>query len=54
MVQEHHGDINFVFRVLSFPARQTLGPFVSMLSVCPLASSIEPVDRFHDIRISYI
>jgi hypothetical protein len=28
------------FRILFFPARQTLAPCLSMLSVCPLASSI--------------
>jgi len=34
------------FGILSFPARQALGHCLSMLSVCPLASSIKLVDQF--------
>jgi hypothetical protein len=34
------------FRIFSFPARQPLAPCLSMLSVCPLASTIVPVDWF--------
>ena len=44
-MQELHGDVKFCI-LQSFPARQALGPCLSMLSVCPLASSIEPVDWF--------
>jgi len=34
------------FKILSLPARQVLGPCLSMLSACPLACSVKPVDQF--------
>jgi len=45
--QEHYGDITFCVLV-SFPFQEDKAsvPCLSMLAVCPLASSIEPVDWF--------
>ena len=44
--QEHYGDITFcILESFPFQEDKALGSFPSMMSVCPLASSIEPVDR---------
>jgi len=45
--QEHYGDIIFcILESFTFQEDKALDSCLSMLSVCPLASSIEPVDRF--------
>jgi len=45
--QEHFGDIKIcILESFFFLEGKAFGSCPSMLSVCPVASSIEPVDRF--------
>jgi hypothetical protein len=45
--QEHCGDINFcILEYFSFQEDKALGSCPSMLSLGPVASATEPVDRF--------